>query len=93
MKRALLLILCIVILLLATACSTQHYNNIDGNEMYFGLVLIRHRDENVHICYDPSTNVCYMVVYNEKTRGRSICPYYILENNKAVVAVYGVNYN
>ena len=90
MKKIVLAILCIAVLLLVTACS--EHNTKDGKEIYFDFVLIRHMGDNSHICYDPETNICYVIILN-RGYGKAISPYYIIQDGKPVIAVYGVNYN
>ena len=91
MKKVVLAILCIAILLFVTACSSRHYTK-DGTEIYCDFVLVRNISDHSHICYDPETNICYIIVYNEQYHGVAISPYYVIKHGDPVIAVYGKNY-
>ena len=91
MKKICLLVLCVAILFVTTSCSSSHYAK-DGQEIYCGFVLIRDIDNVSHICYDKSTNICYVIIDTEKVSGFGISPYYIIEHGEPVIAVYGKNY-
>lgn len=91
MKKIMLVILCIAVLLLVTACS-QHYIK-DGKELYCDFILIRDIGDNSHICYDPETNVCYVIIWHKDHNGLAISPYYIIKHGDPVIAVYGKTTN
>ena len=48
-------------------------------------------DSTCYYLYDNETKIVYL--YTQGGSQATMCPYYILINNKPEIAVYGVNYN
>lgn len=93
-KKILLVMFCLICLIVLAGCKDTTRDPLTGEERTIdsGLVELKFMDKTGKICYDPTTNVCYYMVYrNSYSSGLS--PYYIIgEDGKPEIAVYGVNY-
>lgn len=95
-KKAVLLLMFILLTVVLAGCTKMiDPNGIERNVSY-GLVEVETKINNIHenvvVCYDPKTMVCYLKMLDQYQMGLS--PYYIIgEDGKPEIAVYGVNYN
>lgn len=93
MKKLLIFLCLILCLCILSGCQTV--TDEFGNErvIQYGLVEL-HKvpgDGEFTICYDPTTNICYMKIAG--LYRLALSPYYIIgEDGKPEIAVYGVNY-
>lgn len=94
MKKIILLLILIISLFTLSGCKTTIVDEFGVKyETKYGFVILNtfHNDKFSHICYDPTTKICYILIFNS-TRA-AISPNYIInDNGESELAIYGENY-